>query len=113
MQIWWDVDENKDPSGDLSLMSSRSSNWSQRSERPTSIALIQSSSTLLQKYEGQPVLVVQKSRPPLLVAFLKDKGCGEAYTTLKTDRKSVLSCRAVHELANETSNDRQKVDQGI
>ncbi|KAK0652711.1 hypothetical protein B0T16DRAFT_104721 [Cercophora newfieldiana] len=89
-QIWWDVDKTSQAqAGHLSMVSSRSSNSSQSSGRPTSIASIQSTSTLVQKYDGQPVLVVQKPRPPLLVAFLKDKGSGEAYAALKADSKSL------------------------
>ncbi|KAK0619664.1 hypothetical protein B0T14DRAFT_603415 [Immersiella caudata] len=99
VQIWWDADETKIPSGNLSLVSSRSSNSSQRSERPTSIASIQGTSTLVQRYEGQPVLVVQKPKPPLLVAFLKNKGCGEAYTTLKTDISSLAPTKITRDKA--------------
>ncbi|KAK4450196.1 hypothetical protein QBC34DRAFT_379396 [Podospora aff. communis PSN243] len=99
IQIWWDAEEPKAPSREPTLVSSGSSNSSQRSGRPTSIASIQTTSTLVQKYDGQPVLVVQKPRPPLLVAFLKNKGCGKAYATLKTDISSLTSTKITREKA--------------
>jgi len=89
VQVWREADKTpKVPVGGLSMMSSRSSGSSQSLGRPTSIASIQSNSTLVQNYEGQSVLVVQKPRPPLLVAFLKDKSSDEAYASLKVDSKS-------------------------
>jgi hypothetical protein len=80
IQLW--VDAEQCPATCVSPASSRSSQSSHGTARP-SIASIQSRSTLVQTHAQKSVLVVQDPRPPLLVAFLKNKGIDEGYTMLK------------------------------
>lgn len=78
IQLW--VDSEQTPT--TSPASSRSSQSSHNTARP-SIASIESTSTLVQTHAEKSVLVLQDPRPPLLVAFLKDKADEEGYTMLK------------------------------
>ncbi|RYP74153.1 hypothetical protein DL771_003211 [Monosporascus sp. 5C6A] len=78
IQLWVDSEQNSTTSPALS----RSGQSSHGSTQP-SIASIQRTSTLVQRHAEKSVLVVQNPRPPLVVAFLKDKANDEGYTMLK------------------------------
>ena len=93
VQMWVEVEDEYTTPGcqvwdasSLSPVSSSTSSGSSRSTaRPMSMTSIQSRSTFVQTqtHLDKSVLVVQEPRPPLLVAFLKDKAGNEEYSMLK------------------------------
>jgi hypothetical protein len=89
IQFWAEARHDSNlPAVSPSPESSVSSQSSQTTPRATSTASIHSlRPSLVQTYSNRTVLVVRDPRPPLLVAFLKDRGGENEYTMLKMKSK--------------------------
>lgn len=90
VQLWVEVEQEVGPNpNSLSPTSSRRSSQSSQSatRRPVSIASIQITSTLVQRHADRSVMVIQDPRPPLIVAFLKDRDSDDGYTMLQMKGK--------------------------